>query len=164
MRPVGLFSWVMFIIGIVSFAVGVVMLAVELLSGQTPDNSLGMLFGAPVAFLMYLVPALIRRSQTKAGNQSAALLESAQNSEPLEFPCSLTITREKSFAGAVVPLTVLLNGVIIGQVKNGENISAAAARKKNVIQCPPGPAFAFEAQAGGSIRLSFAYGGAMRQV
>ncbi|MDR3200814.1 MAG: hypothetical protein LBT68_05085 [Spirochaetales bacterium] len=164
MRPVGFFSWLMFIGSIVLLVAGIVTLAADLLSGKTPDESLGMLIMAPVAFFIYLVPAGIRRSQKKAEEQSTALLESVQNSETLERSCSLTLTRERSFAGAVVPLEVLLNGTAIGKVKNGATISASATRRKNVIQCPPGPAFAFEAQAGGSIRLSFAHGGKMRQV
>lgn len=53
--------------------------------------------------------------------------------QPLAAPCALSVTREKSFVGAVVPYHVYLNDNHIGTLKNGQSLQASTAWAQNTL-------------------------------
>jgi uncharacterized membrane protein len=121
-------------------------------------NSSEALVAAGVVMIIIGIAQLVWNSGNakKNAGQSAALLEEIKNSEPLGEPCTVTLTRDSSFAGMVINYKIFLNGEPLGTLKNGTTLSAATTSKKNFIGCPKFPnLFVFDAQDGGNAVLKF---------
>ncbi len=55
------------------------------------------------------------------------------NAQALAAPCTLTVTREKSFVGMAVAYHVFLNGQQVGTLKNGESLQLPATLVQNTL-------------------------------
>lgn len=55
------------------------------------------------------------------------------STESLEVPATLEITRDKSMVGALVATSLMLNGRLIGSVRNGESTTEKTDRKHNIL-------------------------------
>ena len=85
----------------------------------------------------------------------------APEEDVLEQPCKVVFHRLKSAVGMAVSQQVYLNGVKIGNVKNGEDLTFQTFTKHNTIFVTdqagiafPG-AYSFEAQPGGTVDIQF---------
>ena len=85
----------------------------------------------------------------------------APEEDLLEQPCKIIFHRLKSPVGMVVTQQVYLNGVKIGNVKNGEDLTFQTFTKHNTVFVTdqagiafPG-SYSFEAEPGGSVDIEF---------
>ena len=85
----------------------------------------------------------------------------APEEDLLEQPCKIVFHRLKSPVGMVVTQQVYLNGVKIGNVKNGEDLTFQTFTKHNTVFVTdqagiafPG-SYSFEAEPGGSVDIEF---------
>jgi hypothetical protein len=120
------------------------------------DSSLA-LAGVGFLWLVYDIYRIV--IYVKKGKNSAEfpqLIAGIQKSEIFDEPCSITLSRDSNFVGALNSYEFFLNGASIGRLKNGSSLSFTTVYKKNVISCPMLPKnFIFEIQGGVPVQLHF---------
>jgi len=95
------------------------------------------------------------------GNKYVSAPLQAQPQEMLATPCTVNFQRVSSFAGSAIAQIVYLNGIKVGPVKNGKDITFPTYIRYNTIFVtdPHGVAFKdmyrFEAQPGGTVLVKF---------
>ena len=94
---------------------------------------------------------------------------SAPDDDILDEPCTINVKRLSRFYGAAVRQQIFLNGLKVGTIKNGEEITFETHTKTNVICIADhhgvaikGTNFKFEAENGGS--KSFEYKGKIKML
>ncbi len=85
----------------------------------------------------------------------------AEESEVLEQPCTVNLTRLSSMVGMAVSQQVYLNGVKVGNVKNGATLTFSTNVRENTVFVTdqyglafPGK-FTFTAESGGTQEIKF---------
>jgi hypothetical protein len=101
---------------------------------------------------------------TKDGAPSAAI-----KSAPLETPCNVSITRLPSMLGAAMGVEVFLNGAEMGILQNGKTLDFTTDNSFNELTVKyradgATNSVTFNAESGGSVRISLKYSGAVLSV
>lgn len=143
--------WIVFeIIGLI----GLFFLLDEISTATTLFAVLGGALGGGLAYLI--------AANCKVGSYVPPhLVESARYAslaQPLDAPCSVTITRQKSIFGSGYNHTFYVNGAAVGTVSNGQSISFVCTARQNFVYCLAptgliGNCFTFEAFPGGNVTI-----------
>jgi hypothetical protein len=98
----------------------------------------------------------------KCGTKMVISPQEADNTDILEKPCIVKLTREGSFIGALVDFPVFLNGKRIASIGNKQTIEIETNVKNNLIFLTDDEAgasqnkyFTFDAISGGTVELNF---------
>ena len=91
-------------------------------------------------------------------NEPAAYVSTIPTKKDFEIPCTVTIVRFSSFSGALIKLSVVLNGVEVGKLKNGSSMIFPTYLTSNELtflnpQIKRIP-FHFKAESGGNIQIT----------
>ena len=122
------YLWSIFFFGAVVFIVTSILGlcgVARLGQGSTIANIVSILIAGLYVAAYFLVPKCIKPA---AAGPSAP----AQNI-PLAVPAHLTIVRERSAAGAVVPCIISLNGQQVCSLSNGASATITLSKKHNVL-------------------------------
>ena len=94
--------------------------------------------------------------------------EKVYNTDPIDTPCTVTITRPKNIMGAVMGVTILLNGNNIGVLKNGKMLSSSTSVEVNELQAIYEDGFSnsitFNSKPGKTVFISLKYLGAVLKI
>jgi hypothetical protein len=85
-------------------------------------------------------------------------LQTTESSDKLAAPCTVSVTRLPSFAGALARHSLILNGTEVGTLKNGASLDVATEYGTNELLIrgtPPDRTIAFDAVPGGMVRIEY---------
>lgn len=99
---------------------------------QTQETLTAYLYAIGFAIVGALLSRIIV-SVVRPGTYRPAGGSPLPRAQTLMHPVTLTITREKSFVGGMVPVSLRLNGGDIGDLKNGDSLKARTSFRQNIL-------------------------------
>lgn len=97
------------------------------------------LIGLFIIWDVWSITAAKKQKEKAAAEQALARKEAAAEQaridagEAPEVTATIAVTRKKSALGAAVPAQILLNGLVVGALKNGETLTVTTHRRQNTI-------------------------------
>lgn len=97
------------------------------------------LIGVFIIWDVWSITAMKKQKERAAAAQALARKEAEaeqakiDDGEAPEVTATILVTRKKSALGAAVPAQILLNGLPVGALKNGETLTVTTHRRQNTI-------------------------------
>lgn len=121
---------------------------------------IGGLLGVIVVFLIFLNE---KKKEHQKEQQLIDVEMKTASMNKLEEPCQIILIRLSSFAAALSPFTVVLNGSEVGRIKNDGMLKLSTDYGENELVFRTGPEFTkpfhFSAKSGGEVTIQFKAGG-----